>query len=348
MYIPRETPPHTRTQRGHSPQRHTAAGTAPLQRTTGTALRVALPEPPGRNNAHDDDMLTPIGYPPPNTAADTAHSAHSTHPALRPHRATPRVEDNPPQTRRPHAQPGYKSGVTAKRATSTRKQRQQVSTQLSPSPHAAPPAVSRPTEPCALACAAAVGCLYAFPPSAALSRAKAIERKAAAVLTILQPSCAIERIGTAGPPPVHTRSGGPPVHIEATRPPPVHTRSGPPPVHSETTSPPPVHTRPGPPPVHSETEGWGGPESSASGDATGAAPRHAGEIPAGAIPKAAIPAGAAPVGTIPAGARPHPPPQLSVRCAGFCYEFEFGAATKLGSPLGMHVLVYLSIDWIST
>jgi len=31
--------------------------------------------------------------PPPNTAADTAHSAHSTQPALRPHRATPRVED---------------------------------------------------------------------------------------------------------------------------------------------------------------------------------------------------------------------------------------------------------------
>jgi len=31
------------------------------------------------------------GTPPP-TAADTAHSANSTHPALGPHRATPRVE----------------------------------------------------------------------------------------------------------------------------------------------------------------------------------------------------------------------------------------------------------------
>ena len=49
------------------------------------------------------DVLTPAVYPPPNTAADTAHSAHSTQPALRPHRATPRVEDNPPETRRPHS-----------------------------------------------------------------------------------------------------------------------------------------------------------------------------------------------------------------------------------------------------
>jgi len=48
-------------------------------------------------------MLTPPGNPPPPTAADTAHSAHSTQPALRPHRATPRVEDKPPQTRRPHS-----------------------------------------------------------------------------------------------------------------------------------------------------------------------------------------------------------------------------------------------------
>jgi len=45
----------------------------------------------------DEDMLTPTGYPPPsNTAADTAHSAHSTQPALRPHRATSRVEDKTP------------------------------------------------------------------------------------------------------------------------------------------------------------------------------------------------------------------------------------------------------------
>jgi len=43
-----------------------------------------------------DDMLTPTGYPPPNTAAGTAHRTHSTQPALPPHRATPRVEDNTP------------------------------------------------------------------------------------------------------------------------------------------------------------------------------------------------------------------------------------------------------------
>jgi len=47
------------------------------------------------------------GTPPPNTAADTAHgpqrTQHTTQPALRPHRATSRVEDRPPQTRRPHS-----------------------------------------------------------------------------------------------------------------------------------------------------------------------------------------------------------------------------------------------------
>jgi len=44
-----------------------------------------------------DDMRPPPGYPPPpNTATDTAHSAHSTPPAPRPHRATPRVEDKTP------------------------------------------------------------------------------------------------------------------------------------------------------------------------------------------------------------------------------------------------------------
>jgi len=32
-----------------------------------------------------------------------AHSTHSTQPALRPHRTTPRAEDTPPQTRRPHS-----------------------------------------------------------------------------------------------------------------------------------------------------------------------------------------------------------------------------------------------------
>jgi len=51
----------------------------------------------------DDYMLTPAGYPPPpNTAADMAPSRHSTQPALRPHRATPRAEDRTTQTRRPH------------------------------------------------------------------------------------------------------------------------------------------------------------------------------------------------------------------------------------------------------
>ena len=33
-------------------------------------------------------MLSPTGYPPSNTAADMAHSTHSTQPTLRPHRAT--------------------------------------------------------------------------------------------------------------------------------------------------------------------------------------------------------------------------------------------------------------------
>jgi len=68
----------------------------------------------------DDDMLTPTGYPPPNTAAGTAHSAHSTQPALRPHRATPRVEDNdsllsPEErlgARRPSLERGASSGVS--------------------------------------------------------------------------------------------------------------------------------------------------------------------------------------------------------------------------------------------
>ena len=47
-------------------------------------------------------MLSHTGYPPP-TAADMAHSTHSTQPALQPHRATPMAEDNPPQTRQPHS-----------------------------------------------------------------------------------------------------------------------------------------------------------------------------------------------------------------------------------------------------
>ena len=45
-------------------------------------------------------MLNPHRVPPAtHTGANMAHSAHSTQPALRPYRATPRVEDNPPQTR---------------------------------------------------------------------------------------------------------------------------------------------------------------------------------------------------------------------------------------------------------
>ena len=48
-------------------------------------------------------MLTPTGYLSPNTAADMAHSTNSTQPALPPHRATPRAEDKPLQTRRPHS-----------------------------------------------------------------------------------------------------------------------------------------------------------------------------------------------------------------------------------------------------
>jgi len=48
--------------------------------------------------------LPPQGTPsPPNTAADMAHSTHSTQPALRPRRATPRAEDKPPRTRRPYS-----------------------------------------------------------------------------------------------------------------------------------------------------------------------------------------------------------------------------------------------------
>ena len=40
---------------------------------------------------------------PPHTAADMAHSTHSTQPALQPHRTTPRAEDKPPQTHRPYS-----------------------------------------------------------------------------------------------------------------------------------------------------------------------------------------------------------------------------------------------------
>jgi len=46
--------------------------------------------------------LPPQGTP-PHTAADMAHNTHSTQPALQPHRTTPRAEDKPPQTHRPHS-----------------------------------------------------------------------------------------------------------------------------------------------------------------------------------------------------------------------------------------------------
>ena len=47
------------------------------------------------------DMLTPTGYPPPNTAAGTAHSAHSTQPALRGHTALPPGQKTNPRKRPP-------------------------------------------------------------------------------------------------------------------------------------------------------------------------------------------------------------------------------------------------------
>ena len=55
-------------------------------RVVGSRAQASLRS--GGDSLLDDDMLTPTGYLPPNTAADTAHSAHSTQPALRPHRAT--------------------------------------------------------------------------------------------------------------------------------------------------------------------------------------------------------------------------------------------------------------------
>ena len=54
-----------------------------------------------------DDMLTPTGYSPPHSSRygpqHTQHTATPTQPALRPHRTTPRAEDKPPQTHRPHS-----------------------------------------------------------------------------------------------------------------------------------------------------------------------------------------------------------------------------------------------------
>jgi len=77
-------------------------------RSAYSTCRVALnPAPSPSSTSHFHLMricFPPPGPPPPpNTAADTAHNARSTQPALRPHRATPRIEDKPPQTRRPHS-----------------------------------------------------------------------------------------------------------------------------------------------------------------------------------------------------------------------------------------------------
>ena len=70
-------------------------------------------EPPLSSLQNDDDMLTPTGYPPPNTAAGTAHSAHSTQPALRPHRATPRVEAPSPIQNGPTSVPSSVQNIAS-------------------------------------------------------------------------------------------------------------------------------------------------------------------------------------------------------------------------------------------
>ena len=64
-------------------------------------IKTFPPHPLRYKGSHSLMICLPPQGPPPNTAADTAHSAHSTQPALRPHRATPRVEDksSPPGTR---------------------------------------------------------------------------------------------------------------------------------------------------------------------------------------------------------------------------------------------------------
>jgi len=49
------------------------------------------------------DMLTPQGPPHTHTQQPTRPTAHTAQPALRPHRATPRVKEEPPQTRWPHS-----------------------------------------------------------------------------------------------------------------------------------------------------------------------------------------------------------------------------------------------------
>jgi len=71
--------------------------------TPATNCRSALSTPATMyRSAHmmiDDDMLTPTGYPPSNTAAGTAHSAHSTQPAPPPHRTTPKGRKQYPASR---------------------------------------------------------------------------------------------------------------------------------------------------------------------------------------------------------------------------------------------------------
>ena len=62
-------------------------------------LAEAFLPPPGYSPGPDAmTICLPPQVTPPSTAADTAHSAHSTQPAMRPHRATLRVEDNTPSS----------------------------------------------------------------------------------------------------------------------------------------------------------------------------------------------------------------------------------------------------------
>jgi len=80
--------------RGHMPSGNYAPRPGRLRHLY--LLQTAPVPGPNPSLGDDDDMLTPTGYPPPNTPADMAHSTHSTQLALRPHRATLRAEDKPP------------------------------------------------------------------------------------------------------------------------------------------------------------------------------------------------------------------------------------------------------------
>jgi len=96
----------TRDKQSVSGARTLRSGTQTVQALSGRARSNTVGE--GRNSRRRYSCYTaisvpavticspPQGTPSPNTAADTAHSAHSTQPALRPHRATPRVEDKTP------------------------------------------------------------------------------------------------------------------------------------------------------------------------------------------------------------------------------------------------------------